>query len=254
MKIDLQDITFLVLVRLDSVERLENTIVIANCLTRYFNTNIYVLEVAAYSNGILKQALNKKLKYCFVEDKDPILHKTMYYNRMVKASNTPFISIWDTDTVVDKDAIVSVAEHLRNGEAEMAFPYNGICMDTSDILREFYLKKRNVKILYRHKSKMNCLYNKALVGGAVFFSKEKFLKIGMDNERHYGWGNDDFDRFCRAQNFGLKIYNTDNCLFHLSHPRGINSCFRSDAQYYISSDELHKIKSSSKEEIRKILY
>jgi hypothetical protein len=71
----------------------------------------------------------------------------------------------------------------------------------------------------------------------------------MDNEKHYGWGNDDYDRFYRAKNYGLKIYNTENCLFHLWHPRSINSSFRSDTQRYISSDELQKTENSSKEDI-----
>ncbi|MDR1227129.1 MAG: hypothetical protein LBK47_09580 [Prevotellaceae bacterium] len=251
MKIDLKDITFLILVRLDSIERLENTIVVVNDLAKHFDTNIYVLEAANYNNGILKQALNKKIKYYFEQDKDPVLHKTLYYNRMVKESNTPFFSIWDTDTVVDKNVIVEVVECLRNGKAEIAFPYDGVFMDTSDILREFYFKKRDVKVLYRHKNKMEHLYHQHIVGGAVFLNKQKFFEIGMDNEKHYGWGNDDFDRFYRAQNYGLKIYNTDNCLFHLSHPRGINSYFRSNVQQNISTDELHKIENSSKEDIIK---
>jgi predicted glycosyltransferase involved in capsule biosynthesis len=98
---------------------------------------------------------------------------------------------------------------------------------------------------------MEPLYYRPIVGGAVFLNKEKFLEIGMDNEKHYGWGNDDFDRFYRANNYGLKIYRTDNCLFHLSHPRGINSFFRSDIQQRISADELYRTESSSKEDIVK---
>ena len=249
MKIDLKDITFLILVRLDSVERLENTIIVANDFVKHFDTNVYVLEAGNYCNCILKKKLNKRIKYCFVEDRDPVLHKTLYYNRMVEESKTPFFAIWDTDIVVDKSAIVSVTEHLRNGKAEIALPYNGTCLDTAEIIRELYLKKRNVKMLYRHQNKMERLYARPLVGGAVFLSKEKFIEIGMDNEKHYGWGNDDFDRFYRANNYGLKIYQTENCLFHLWHPRSTNSYFRSDIQRYISTDELHKTTSSSKEEI-----
>ena len=124
-----------------------------------------------------------------------------------------------------------------------------VCLEVSDIIRELYLKKRNIKMLYRHKDKMERLYPHALTGGAIFFNKEKFIEIGMENEVHYGWGNDDFDRFARAKNYGLKIYRTENCLFHLWHSRGINSHFRSDIQRYISSDELRRAESSSKEDI-----
>jgi predicted glycosyltransferase involved in capsule biosynthesis len=234
---------------LDSVERLENTIVVANDFVKHFDTNVYVLEAASYCNGILKQMLNKKIKYCFVEDKDPVLHKTLYYNRMVNKTETPFFAIWDTDVVVDKNAIVSIAERLRSSEAEMALPYNGTCLDTAEVIRELYLKKRNIKMLCRHQDKMERLHPQRLVGGAVFFNKEKFFEIGMDNEKHYGWGNDDFDRFYRAQNYGLKIYKKDNCLFHLWHPRNKNSNFYSGVQRYISMDELNNTRCSSKEDI-----
>ncbi|MDR0333667.1 MAG: hypothetical protein LBI15_09410 [Dysgonamonadaceae bacterium] len=254
MKADLKDITFLILVRLDSVERLENIIMAANDLVNHFETNVCVLEAANYCNGILKKMLNKKIKYSFVEDKDPVLHKTQYYNRMTKEINSPFLAIWDTDIVLDKNAITLAVEHLRSGKAEMALPYNGICMEVPDVIRAFYIKKRNIKTLYRHQNKMERLYHKLVVGGAVFFNKEKFLEIGMDNEKHYGWGNDDYDRFYRAKNHGLKIYNTDNCLFHLWHPRGTNSRFRSDTQLHISSDELLKIENSSKEDITKTFH
>ena len=89
MKQDLSDITFLILVRLDSVVRMENLVVVTDTLFRYFKTNIYVLEADSYNNGLLKKLLNRKINYQFVEDKDPVLHKTKYYNEMAKTVETP---------------------------------------------------------------------------------------------------------------------------------------------------------------------
>ena len=249
MKTDLTDITFLILVRLDSIERLENTVAVANTLVKHFHTNVVVLEAAAYNNHALEIMLNKKIAYSFVEDKDPVLHKTKYYNQMTNAADTPFISIWDADTVVDREPIMKAVSHLRDGSADVAFPFNGYFVETSDIFRSYYLKKQDVKILYRHYNKLTLLYNESIVGGAVMFSKEKFIAIGMDNEKHYGWGNDDYDRFYRFQNAGLEIYNTGNCLFHLSHPRGINSFYRSVIHEYVSRDEVRRTESRSKGEI-----
>ena len=249
MKTDLTDITFLILVRLDSIERLENIVAVANSLVQYFCTNVVVVEAAAYNNHALEKMLDRKIAYTFVEDKDPVLHKTKYYNQMALEANTPFLSIWDADTVVDKEPIQKAVSHLRDGSADVAFPFNGYFMETSDILRSYYLEKRDVKILYRHQNKLTLLYDKSIVGGAVLFSKEKFISIGMDNEKHYGWGNDDYDRFYRFRNAGLEIYNTGNCLFHLSHPRSINSFYRSAIQESISKDEVRRTDSKSKEEI-----
>lgn len=51
MKTDLTDITFLILVRLDSIQRMENLVNITDSLLRYFNTSITVAEAAYYNNG-----------------------------------------------------------------------------------------------------------------------------------------------------------------------------------------------------------
>ena len=74
----------------------------------------------------------------------------------------------------------------------------------------------------------------------------------MDNEEQYGWGNDDFDRFYRARNYGLKIYNADNVLFHLSHPRSLNSQYRSFIQQQESAEKLKITEYLSKNEIIKL--
>jgi hypothetical protein len=250
MKTDLKDVTFMILVRLDSIERLENMIAVANRFVKYFNTHVSVVEASAYNNGVLQQMLKKEVAYTFVEDKDPVLHKTMYYNRMASETNTPFLAIWDADTVVDKEAILKSVSELRDGNADVAFPYNGYCLETSDILRHYYFKKKNIKVLYRNQNKLMPLYDKPVVGGAVLFSKEKYVSIGMDNEKHYGWGNDDYDRFLRFRNAGMKISHTENYLFHLTHPRGINSFYRSSMQENISRDEIRRTESKTKKEIQ----
>jgi len=119
--------TFLILVRLDSIQRLENILVVTETLLMSFETNIYVLEADAYNNGVLKKLLNRKIHYYFVEDKDTVLYKTKYYNQMSKTIETPFMAIWDTDVATDKTSIWDAINHLRAG-ADVAFPYNGFFM------------------------------------------------------------------------------------------------------------------------------
>ena len=92
---------------------------------------------------------------------------------------------------------------------------------------------------------MDKLYPKILVGGAVLINREKYLQAGKENEMHYGWGNDDFDRYYRFLILGYSIYKTDTCLFHLSHPRSTNSQYRTSVQIKRSSCELIKLKNSS---------
>ena len=249
MRHNLKDFNFLILIRLDSIQRLENILAITHSLCMHFDTNITVLEVAYHYNGILKSLLNKKINYQFIEDKDPVFYKTRYINLLLKDVQTPFLSIWDADIVVDKQNIIAVTSKLQNGLADVALPYNGTCFEVPEIIRNLYLKNKNIKYLQRNKSKMNFLHNKTLVGGAVFIRKDKFIMSGMDNEIHYGWGNDDFDRFERFKILGFEIFRTDNPLFHLFHPREANSYYVGLFHTEISTGELATTMNSSKNEV-----
>lgn len=249
MKENLNDLTFLVLVRLDSIERLENIIAITDSLCRYFNTNVYVLEIDRYNKNLLKPLLNRKIFYQFIEDVDPVLYKTKYFNMMISTIETKFVAVWDADVVVDRDSVVQSMSYLKDDEFDIVYPYNGICLEVPTIIRTYYLKKRNIRFLYSHKNKMSFLHDRLLVGGAVLMNKEKFVKAGMENEKYYGWGNDDFDRYYRLKTLGYRIHRINTYLFHLSHPRCFNSSYGHNCSSSISKKELFKTESSSREEI-----
>jgi len=249
MKTNLTDVTFLFLIRLDSIQRLENILIVIEKLNNYFYTNINVCESASYNNGILKKMLNTKTNYLFVEDKDPILHKTKYFNQMTQCVKTPFLAIWDADIVIDKKAIFESVKKLRDDEADVVYPYNGQCLEISPIIRNYYIKKKNSQFLLRQKGKLDLLYPHLLAGGAVFIKTQKYIDCNMENEKYYGWGNDDFDRYFRFIGFDYRIYRVDTYLFHLWHPRGDNSKYRAPTVKMISDNERFKIENSSKSEI-----
>lgn len=234
MRSNITDVTFMILLRADSIERIENVKAVTDSLLSFFNTNIYVLEADKYCNGILRKILNKKARYEFIEDNDPVLYKTWYFNRMINQLNTPIVSIWDADVIVEAEAILECVKQVRDLHADLSLPYNGLCFDTSDIIRKLYIKSNNIGILKRNIEKMNRLSEHILVGGAVIMNKDKFIEIGGENELYYGWGDDDFDRYIRFMNYGLKIFRSKNALFHLTHPRDINSGFNSELHRRIS--------------------
>ena len=239
MKIDLTDLTFIILVRIDSIQRLENIKIVTDSLLKYFDTNIFVLEADSYNNGFLKKVLNKKITYRFIEDKDPVLYKTKYYNYMIDKISTKYLSIWDTDTAIDKNSICDAMKHLRK-EADVAYPYEGFFYEVPEVIKRYYFKHQDIRILKRHTNKMNLLYERILFGGAVIVRTDKFLQMGGENEEIYGWGNDDFTRHARFNANNLNIYRTKEKLFHLCHPRGINSQFRNPLTKKISDLELAK--------------
>lgn len=252
MKIQLKDFTFLIPARFDTVVRLENMLMSIRYLLHNFETNIIVVEATEYDNGILRRLLDKRVHYIFIKDKDSVYYKTKYVNMLTLNSNTPYIGIWDTDVIIPKQQIIDSILKLRQGY-KIAYPYDGRFYDTSEIIREFYLKSRDINVLLKNKDKMHMIYGDEMIGGAVFVNKEAFIQAGMEKESYYGWGLEDSDRHERWKALKYNIYRSMGCLFHFTHPRGSNSRFRSIDQIVSTTRELNKAKGSSKTEIKNSL-
>ena len=50
---------FFLIVKLDTLERLENTLAVSKYLATHFNANIYLWEVSSYHNGVLAFTITK---------------------------------------------------------------------------------------------------------------------------------------------------------------------------------------------------
>lgn len=245
---NLSDVTFLIIVRLDSIDRLENILATTQFLVSNFDTNIWVSEYSAYNNGLLEKLLDSNIRYSFTEDLDTILYRTKFLNQMTETIETAYVAIWDTDVIALKDQIVKSVEILRNGEADFVYPYEKYFYDTSPILKKMYLQDRKIELLEQNKKKMKELYPPDPVGGAFIVNINKYKEAGMENENFYGWGMEDGERYCRWGNMGYKIKRVSGPLFHLSHGRGINSVMHNNDQSSIKLREVinvHRNKSSN---------
>jgi len=233
MKADLKDVTFLVLIQLDTIERIENLLVSTEFLVSNFDTNVEVLEVSSYNNGVIKKILNKKVNYTFIEDDDPILFRTKYLNRMLSLVSTSFVAVWDVDVLLEAKQIIETMDILRSDRADFVLPYEKTMLDTSMILRKLFLKKKRIDFLNKNTDKMKEMYPPEAVGGAFFCKLESYIKIGLENENFYGWGVEDGERYIRWKNSGYKTERVKGVIFHLSHPRGVNSLIHQPEQSYI---------------------
>lgn len=250
-KTDLQDTTFLIPVRLDSIVRLENLIAVVNFITDHVQSQIHVLEASAYNNGLIKTCLGNRIHYRFIEDFDPIFHRTKYINELVMGCNTPFIAVWDTDVIIPPRQIRSSAEMLRNNEAEFVLPYQTRFLEISEIIREMYIQSGDLTLLEKNAAKMKQLYLPNPLGGAYFCNRKTYIKIGMENEHFYGWGREDGERVTRAKIFGYDFQRVEGPLFHLTHDRGINSKFHSSRQDDVKMSEVFRIYSMTEEELKR---
>jgi len=230
---NLVDVTFLILVRLDTIDRLENILATTHFLLSGFDTNLFVSEYSSFNNSLLERLLDKNIRYVFQEDNDQILHRTKFLNQMTSFVETPFVAVWDSDVLISVNQIIKSVELLRNGEADFVYPYEKYFLDTSHILRRFYLQEKDFGFLERNSAKMKAMYLPCPLGGAFLANLRAYKDAGLENESLYGWGMEDGERYYRWTNHGYKIKRIPGPLFHLSHERGINSVFHnSDQQFY----------------------
>lgn len=246
----LKDLTFLIPLRLDSVHRIENLQMTIEHLLTHFDTNIHVHETGAYNNGVLMKLLPTSIKYHFVEDYDPIFHRTYYINRMIERCKTPLVAVWDSDVITPPNQTTEAVEWLRTGEADFVRPYDQQFLDTSLIIRELYFKTRDISWLHKHSAKMTPLYPPYPVGGGFLANLEKYKESGLENEKFYGWGVEDGERVNRWNILGYKYKNTAGIMYHLSHPRGQNSQFHCPQEMDVKNAELYRIASMSKQELQ----
>lgn len=253
MKSNLLDLTFLIPVRIESIARLENIIAVITFLRRHFYAHIVVLEASDGVNNFLRKLLPKDIEYYFVEDNDPVFYRTFYLNQMALKVCTQYLAIWDADVVVYPQQIEVAIGFLRAGKADVVFPYDGRVLDTTPIIRNYFLKSLDIKILSKHNNKMNYLYDKErMKGGGVIVNTEKYKLSGMENINFYGWGPEDSERYVRWENIDYLISRIDGCMYHLTHPRNINGTYNSFQQGVLSNRCYNDSCLSSKEELLNI--
>ena len=233
---------FLIPIKIDTVERLENIRAAVNFLFQHGFQDIRVIEAAPFFNGFVKEILGKRINYTFIKDDDPVFHRTRYINQMVKEATTTYVAVWDTDVIVPAKQVAKSLSLLENGEADFVYPYEKPFLDTTPIIRKLFLEDGKIDTLEQSRKKMKELYAPNPLGGAFLANREAYIKSGMENEEFYGWGMEDGERFYRWQKPGYKIKRVPGPLYHLTHGRGINSMFHNPDQGLWKRKETLKVK------------
>ncbi|MDZ7605124.1 MAG: hypothetical protein U5K79_05945 [Cyclobacteriaceae bacterium] len=139
-KTDLSDVTFLIPVRIDSIDRIENLLAVVSYINKHFFTRFILLEASSYNNLILAKLLPKNVRVIFFEDHDPVFIGLIIINRLFEQAETPIVAVWDADVLVPKNQIEIAANLIRNDEAQFVLPYKERFLNTSMLVRELYFK------------------------------------------------------------------------------------------------------------------
>lgn len=222
MKSNLENITFCIPVRVDSMYRLENLYCITSYLSDSFNTQFYIIE-ADSSQNIKELPSIRNLRYSFIVDNDPVFHRTKYINMMLLLARTDYAAIWDTDVFTSATQIEKAYEVISNMGNSLVYPYDGRMYELSETISGLIKNNLDSNFQFLDKLSISLLNGYHSVGGAYIVDIKKYLEYGGENENFYGWGPEDVERKIRIEIMEGHIFRANGPLYHLYHPRWGNS-------------------------------
>lgn len=233
-------------VRIDCEEREANLLTVIKHLA-VLQCHIIVLEADVQPQ--IGDFHNMEIvEYQFVEDTNEVFHRTHYINRLLQMSQTEVVAVWDTDVLVDYNQIFEALQMILRG-ATISYPYDGRFVMLSEELS--VQTRRRIDFDYLRNLKMSSLLGRKSCGGAFLVHKQRYLQCGGENEHFTGWGPEDAERLHRVTILGHRACHIPlGELFHLYHPRGSNSSYRSKENARYMREEFIKICCMSPNELK----
>lgn len=227
---NLTDCTFMIPYKFDSQDRAENMELCREYLDKHFKTNI-LIEVS----------------------NDTPFHRTKLINKMAKKARTPIIINYDCDVFIDPEQILKAVELIRNGEADLVYPYDG---RFARVPRTYYKQLKlslNVSILEGIEFTGMGAKSLPKVGGCVVHDRNSFLLAGGENENFISWGHEDKERKIRFEKLGFKVSRVDGVLYHLDHEISTDSS-PCNPYYVQNASEYRKVKYMNTEDLKKYVW
>lgn len=234
-----KNLTIVIPIRIDSEERKRNLDTVLHSLLELTSTYIIILEADKIQKYFYSK-VTERVKYVFIEDNNLIFHRTRYLNQLIKMSKTNIVGIWDTDVLFDKEQIEKAAYKVLNG-VTLCYPYDGrfIFIDAEESIKI----RTEVLSFLGNKTKEDyySFLGRPSVGGAFIVNKQRYLQAGGENEFFQGWGPEDAERFKRMEILKEPISRISGLMYHLYHPRGVNSTLGFDDRSKNNIKEFLKI-------------
>ena len=147
-------------------------------MEKTFDTNIIVMESDNESNEEFVKSVSNKLTYVFNQTDSNLFHRTKMLNDMTKMSKTNIVVNYDIDVLFKPDQYIASRFALNTG-VDFVFPYGGKFYDIPSRFFEL-IDSNNFDGIDLNQC---TLFNPNSLGGAIFFNKDAYTKIGLENEK-----------------------------------------------------------------------
>lgn len=251
-KINLDDVTFVIPIKVDSDDRFQNLQMAVSFLLRVFEVKIAIFESLVGGTSFEMDYIKlPTVVWHTIEEADEVFHRTKILNKAILKTSTEFVAIWDADVIVAPSQIIAGLHALRRLDCDFVLPYDGRFLNVSGATRSTFLESGEIASLYSEMGGMMPMYTHLACGGAFLARRKDYIEVGLENENFRGWGNEDGERVSRWRKMGKRISRVEGPLFHLDHPRGINSSYISAGHRERHLAEFYRIDRMSKSELEK---
>ena len=248
----MDNLTIIFTVRVDSMQRQLN---ILSTLKYYISIlpKSHIILLEADSSSHLEEIINSQfpdIQYIYIYDENPIFHRTKYINMELRHTLTKFAAVIDSDVVVPVNQISEAVRLLSCGNLIMVLPYDGRFINIDAYFSDLFRNSNNISSICSIDGNQSLMFGFISVGGAFIVNVLEYKKVGWENEFFPGWGPEDFERVNRLSILGYKPLRVEGKIYHLDHPRGINSSNIYEPLILATKREYCKVSSMSRDELR----
>jgi hypothetical protein len=217
---NLKNCTFIIPIRIDSDDRVNNFNIVMNHLCSNLQTNIIIMEsdskrrVPSLLTGIGKGYCN--IIYMFDYCSDTAFHRTRLLNEMLYTVKTDVVVNYDIDILLKPMDYLLAYNYVVYERCDLIYPYR---KDNGAMLVNM---NTGIKKLEDIKESDGTVVN-ADSGHCQFFNTKSYRNGGMENEYFVSWSPEDQERKYRFLTLGYKVNWLQNQIYHLEHYRGVNS-------------------------------
>lgn len=244
------DISFIVPIRVDTSDRLENCDAILRFLTSHFpDAEIQVIEqdTAPKTDDLKKHFPNVLWQFTFNEGQ---FSRSRALNQGFLRTSRRCVCAYDTDILIDPEALRRSAEIILSGRWPIVIPFNLIFVEVSGAYRRRIIEDLNISDLSRI-SRLDAvpsdpdLAARVLSGAIVMCDRAIAVREGGYNRNMISYGWEDIEFFKRFERLGHYSHALgDFNLIHLDHRRGPDS--RINERYASNKAEFDRILSMPK--------
>lgn len=168
-------------------------------------------------------------------------------------SSTPLAAIWDTDVIIPVPQICQAYNMLLQTDAVMIYPYDGRFWHVNSFFSHCFHDHLKISILTDSDMPRVLMSGYNSVGGAYMVDIDLYKEYGWENEYFVGWGPEDCERYKRLYILDRMPLRVKGGLYHLYHPRGINSGEFDEKLAFETKKEYIHVCSMMPEELREYI-